>query len=125
MKSPEKLAILLLFTFSLFLTGCGVKSLSGESENWIGHYTGTEENKERVREFVITPKDNEEVTVPVSYEIISEKDDIELVGTKHLDSNTLFIESRCSDCRISLQSNEIEIQLEWDGNGETLVLTKK
>ncbi|WP_042150231.1 hypothetical protein [Paucisalibacillus sp. EB02] len=65
------------------------------------------------------------ITVPVSYKINSKKDDLELEGTINLDSNTLFITTTCSDCRIALRSNEIKIELKWDGNEETLVLTKQ
>ncbi|KGX90146.1 hypothetical protein N783_01250 [Pontibacillus marinus BH030004 = DSM 16465] len=120
---PNKKVILLLFILSLFLVACGNKSLSGESENWIGRYSGSEENKERVREFVIRPKDNKEVSVPVSYKIISERNDLDLKGTKHLEANSLDILTRCSDCNIALKGNEISIELKWNGKKETLVLT--
>ncbi|MYL35640.1 hypothetical protein GLW05_18855 [Pontibacillus yanchengensis] len=97
---PKKQVILLLFILSLFLVGCGNKSLSGESENWKGRYSGFEENNERVREFVIRPKDNKEVSVPVSYKIISERNDLELKGTKLIFVN--FFKRGCVSERLYL-----------------------
>ncbi|MFZ3579160.1 hypothetical protein [Virgibacillus sp. DJP39] len=50
---------------NVFHVGCGNEALSGESENFIGRYTGTEEDNERVRSFELIPKGKDEISVPI------------------------------------------------------------
>ncbi|MFZ3579749.1 hypothetical protein [Virgibacillus sp. DJP39] len=123
-KHIKGIGLVTAIIISLTLTGCGNKSLSGESENWIGRYTGTEEDNERVRSFELIPKDKDEISVPITYSIIAEKDDVNLEGTMKMDTDHLPVKTTCSDCRVALKSEEVVIKLKWDGEEETLVLKK-
>jgi hypothetical protein len=125
MKSHIKgFGLITAIIMTFLLSGCGNEALSGESENWLGRYTGTENDNERVRLIEIIPKGKDEISVPITYSIVAEKDNIKLEGTKIIDTDALYIEAICSDCRVALKSEEIVIELEWNGNEETLVLTE-
>lgn len=119
--------IILLLAMIIFLSGCangGRYNFSGSSENWDIFYVvdvsnGTSQEKSGTIKYVgegSAPK-------TIDYKIEANAGGSEGTGVTLTDGVVDAASSICEGCAVIQEDEEIEVEINWDGQTENLVLT--